>query len=534
MAGWVQEVAPFGIFTTDADLIIRSWNQWLETHSGRTADSVVGKPLFEVFPELLSRNVEERYHRALRGEISILSTALHQYLLAFPVVDDDYPVPYMLQSARIAPLSIGETGTGTVTIIEDVTQRECQVQILLRQQEHDRMLSIASETLLKAESPLDAMAALFPRLAASLKLDVFIEFVFRPETEDLILHTAAGITPEVRKAISVVRYGDNLCAQVAEWRSPVIESRVMDKAAPIMRLAKQLGLRSYAGFPLMIGDKLLGTISFGSYLRDSMTPDEVEFLSKISLYVALALDRTQREQSLESRVAERTASLNETIAQLESYSYTVAHDLRAPIRSLSNFSEILVTDYGANLPPSAQDILGRLQRASHRLDALTRDLLSYSRLGGKSLDLERVPVDEVVRDIVMVTPVLQGGTLMVAAPLGAVTAQRTLIQQALSNLFDNALKFASPHSAPHITVRSEMAGSQRRIWVEDNGIGIDPAVHHKIFDIFERVPGAIPVEGTGIGLAIVARATKQMGGTYGVESELGRGSRFWLQFPAAD
>jgi signal transduction histidine kinase len=533
LAGRVQDVAPFGIFTTDGDLVIRSWNQWLESHSGLTAANVVGSPLLDLFPVLRERHLDERYRRALAGEISILSTALHGHLLPLPPVDEDAGVPHMLQSARIAPLDLGDGQTGTVTIIEDVTQRECQAQILLRQQEHDRILSQASEALLRSDRPLDVMAGLFPRLAAALKLDVFLQFQFHPETKELHLHTAAGIAPELRRAMAVVRYGDNLCAQVAEWRRPVIENRLEEKSEPIFRLARQLGLRSYAGFPLLINERLLGTISFGSYERPVIAPDELEFLAQISLSVAVALDRAQREASLETRVAERTASLNETIAQLESFSYTIAHDLRAPIRSLTNFSDILLVEYAAHLPAEAQDMLRRLRRAGQRLDDLTRDLLSYSRLDGKRLKLERIDLDEVVRDIIAVAPALQPPTLDIPAPLGAVTAQRTLLQQCLSNLFDNALKFAAPGTPARILVRAEKNGPWRRIWVEDNGIGIDPAVHRKIFDLFERIPGGLEVEGTGIGLAIVARATQQMGGTYGVESAPGSGSRFWLELPAA-
>lgn len=508
MAGWVQDVAPFGIFTTDADLVIRSWNQWLATHSGLAASQIVGRPLLEAYPELRSRGVDERYRQALQGEVSFLSTALHRYLLPFPAVDRDFAAPHMLQSARIAPLALGGGQSGTVTIIEDVTQREYQAQVLLRQQEHDRILSSASDALLRSAHPLEVMATLFPRIAAALRLDLYLQFVHQPETDELRLQSAAGITPDVQKAIAAARPDENL--------------------------ARRLGLGSFVDFPLRINDKLLGAICFGSYGRTAIEPDEREFLSQISRSVAIALDRTQREESLETRVAERTAKLNEIIEQLEAFSYTVAHDLRAPIRSLMTFSDILIADHGPQLPLVARDMLERIRRAGRRLDALTSDLLSYSRVGGKHVTLETVDVEEVVRDIASVSPALQGAALAVASPLGAVTAQRTLLQQCLSNLLDNALKFAVPDVPPRIVIRCESQGGQRRIWVEDNGIGIDPLVHQKIFDIFERIPGVVPVEGTGVGLAIVARATKQMGGTYGVVSTPGKGSRFWLQFPAAD
>lgn len=570
LVAWMQDLAPYGIFTTNRDFVVRSWNQWLATHSGLAAEHVVGRSLLELFPELAGRRFDEYFSGALRGEVIVLSTALHKYLLPFRPVSRDWGVEHMLQTARVAPLSAGDEIVGTITIIEDVTQRESQSAVLRRQQEHDRLLSNALALLLESERPLNIAAELFPRISVPLKLDAYFNYLLTADGKELRLHAAGGITPEVRRAIATLPWGEGFCGHVAVRRTPVIESHVQASTNPNGELGRRLGLRSYAAFPLLIGDRLLGTLSFGSYARDAIAPDEVEVLTKIAQYVAIALDRAQRESDLrdaqqrlsqhadelELKIAERTAKLHETIAQLESFSYTIAHDLRAPIRSLTGFTDILLTDYAHSVPEDGQALLRRLQRASHRLDALTRDLLKFSRIVRQDVKLAPVDVDELVQDILSVTPPLQDGVLTVQPPLGTVWAQRTLLQQCLSNLFDNALKFAKPGTKPSIVIRSELRakastpaktgsnapfhpstagaapspGPRRRIWVEDNGIGIPRQAHEKIFGIFERILGATPVEGTGIGLAIVARASEQMGGSCGVESELGEGSRFWLEF----
>lgn len=578
MLGWM-EVAPYGIFTTDSQLQIRSWNRWLETHSGFAEKDVIGRALTEVFPDVATRRMEDHFQRALGGEIAVLSTALHKYLLPFAPPAKEFDIPFMLQTVRIAPLPSGSQIVGTITIIEDVTQRECQALILRRQQEHDRLLSAALALLLESEQPLEAAADLFPRIAAPLKLEAYFNFLITPDGTEMRLHAAGGISPEVRKALSVASiHGPGPCSRCARGRQPLVIPHLQSNTEPHTELIRKLGLRSYTGFPLLIGDRLLGTLSFGSYSRDVIEPDEVSFLSTIAQYLAVAIDRALRQNALreaqhslaqhagelEMKIAERTTALHETIQQLESFSYTIAHDLRAPIRSLKGFSEVLLSDFGETIPDEGRAILHRLHRASNRLDALTRDLLKFSKIAREDVELASVDVGELIDDIVLVTPALQHGVLTVRPPLGLALAQRTLLQQSLSNLFDNAIKFAAPGMPPRIQVWAEKtdasaarppassahpfsapttrpltslapatAGPRLRIWVADNGIGVPPGAHEKIFGIFERVSGVGNIEGTGIGLAIVARAMQQMGGTCGVQSELGQGSRFWLELAAA-
>ena len=592
MLAWMQAIAPYGIFTTDNDLNIRTWNQWLTTHSGLLPDEVIGRPLTEVFPDLRARRLDEPFRRALDGASSVLSTALHRYLLPLRSTLRNGRGAEMLQTARIAPLVLDEHVVGTIATIEDVTQRESQAMILRRQQEHDRLLSLALALLLASDNPLQAATELFPKIAAPLKLEVYFNYLISPDGTELRLHAAGGIGPEVRKSRAVLRLGEDPCGIVAATRKPLSLANVQASEAAEVQMIRRLGLRAYGAFPLLIGDRLLGTLAFGSYVRDEIASDEFEFLTTIAQYLSIAIDRALRESDLrqaqdslrehadelETKIAERTATLHETIAQLESFSYTIAHDLRAPIRSLKGFSEILINDYAEAMPEMGQGMLRRLLRASQRLDALTRDLLQFSRIVRQDVKLAPVEVAELVSEIVSVTPALQEGVLTMPDTLGVVCAQRTLLQQCLSNLFDNALKFARPGVAPRITLRAEGRGAgdeddtptseaafnpstfQRpgvpasrsdarlssvpwppgagnapriRIWVEDNGIGIPAQAHEKIFGIFERVSGLEHVEGTGIGLAIVARAMQQMGGTCGVVSQLGHGSQFWLELASA-
>ena len=153
MAAWMKELIPYGILTTDREFRITSWNDWLTSHSGFTSQQVLGKKLTELFPEVATTRFDERYERALAGEVSVLSAALHKYLLPFPSTVPESGLPHMLQTVRIAPIPGPDGATGTITIIEDVTQREFQASVVNRQQALDRLLSGALATLLQSAGP---------------------------------------------------------------------------------------------------------------------------------------------------------------------------------------------------------------------------------------------------------------------------------------------------------------------------------------------------------------------------------------------
>jgi PAS domain S-box-containing protein len=586
LLSWMQDVAPYGLLITDTDLRVRSWNHWLCAASGISADEIVGKRLTEVFPELAARHLDRYYERALQGEVSVLSTALHKYLLPFPAAHRRGRFTRMLQTARIAPLPSAQGISGTITTIEDVTEREYQSSSLYRQQEHDRILSRALSCLLTSGDPLKDIGALFPELGPSLGVETFVNHRFNDTAGVLELESASGVPPRHREQMSTIQIGQRLCGQCALQRQPIIVSNLQTSANAHVEAHRSLGLRFFCCFPLLITDRLLGTVGFGSYSEDTLLPDELALLARLAQYIGIAMERTQREkelraaqgelrehaENLETIVTERTARLHETIAQLESFSYTVAHDLRAPIRALKGYCEVLSEDFSGGVSTEGKMILGRLQRASDRLDALTRDLLEFSKIGRREVRLEPVDLDELVDELLHVSPTLER-IVQVHRRLGKVRAQRTLLQQCLSNLLDNALKFRAPDVEVQISIRTEMrehsnealrtgtatplipatislmapradgspasflesaAGPRVRIWVDDNGLGIPPAAHEKIFGIFERGTGVDNIQGTGIGLAIVARAVQQMGGTCGVESTVGQGSHFWIDLAVAE
>jgi PAS domain S-box-containing protein len=275
----------------------------------------------------------------------------------------------------------------------------------------------------------------------------------------------------------------------------------------------------------------------GQALRD---PD-----GRVRRIVGLAMDVTAIEKasaevralnaSLERKVEERTARLSEALQELETFAYSVAHDLRGPLRAMNQYSDILTEEYGPRLGPEGEEFARRIASAAQRMDRLTSDLLEYSRLARSDLGIDTVALEPAVREVLDALQLdlkRARAEVQVELPVGSVRGNRFLLSRALENLISNAIKFVAPGIRPRVTVRSAPAeGGKVRVRVEDNGIGIDPAHHGKLFRVFERLDPQGPYTGTGIGLAIARKAVERMGGTVGVESEVGKGSAFWIELP---
>jgi PAS domain S-box-containing protein len=242
----------------------------------------------------------------------------------------------------------------------------------------------------------------------------------------------------------------------------------------------------------------------------------------------------ERREELERLVDERTASLREAVAQMEEFSYSVSHDLRAPLRAMQAYAGALLEDYGTKLDAEGQEYLQRIVRAGLRMDRLTQDVLTYSKIPRTALLMERVSLDKVLAEIIQqYVQDTRQAELRVETPLLDVTAHESLLAQAISNLVDNAAKFSEPGKRPHIRIWTEAQGNQVRLWVEDDGIGIKPEHQGRIWGMFERVHPQNQYEGTGIGLAIVRKAVERMDGTLGLVSDGMTGSKFWIQLAGA-
>jgi len=245
----------------------------------------------------------------------------------------------------------------------------------------------------------------------------------------------------------------------------------------------------------------------------------------------------RQAQELAARVAERTAELEQSRAELEAFSYSVSHDLRAPLRAVEGFSQALLEDYGDTLDESGRDYAQRLVLAAHNMDALIRDLLAYSQLSRTEMTLVPVDLGQVVAEVrrAMEAELAEKKARVVVEPnLPSVIAHPTTLVQVVLNLLRNAVKFVAPGEVPRVQVYASPQAGKVRLYVRDNGIGIDPRHQERVFLPFERLHGADRYPGTGIGLSIVRRGVERMGGKVGLRSAVGEGSRFWIELRSAD
>ena len=243
----------------------------------------------------------------------------------------------------------------------------------------------------------------------------------------------------------------------------------------------------------------------------------------------------RQNAELEREVEERTARLQEMVGELEAVSYSIAHDMRAPLRTMMSFARLVQTEHADQLNETARHYLERIVTGSQRLDRLVIDVLTYSRVRRERLSLHPVNVDKLIEEAINTQPEFQSPSaeIEIQRPMHRVMGNEAALMQCVNNLLSNAVKFVLPDTVPRVRVWSEEINGDVRLWFEDNGIGIALEDRERIFSLFARLNPASQFEGTGVGLTIVRKAVERMSGRVGVESEPGRGSRFWIQLKKA-
>jgi signal transduction histidine kinase len=248
-------------------------------------------------------------------------------------------------------------------------------------------------------------------------------------------------------------------------------------------------------------------------------------------------DPGARAQELEQNVADQALELAARTIQLNGLLYAMAHDLRAPLRAMQGFSEALLEDYGDRLDVEGRDYAARIVAAAHRMDAMVNGIVAYGRLATAEIRLVPVDLNSAIADVLgTMKPMVDrtAALVTVEGTLPTVLGRRHLVQEIATNLIENAIKFVADGVAPRVRLWAEPRGGRVRLTVEDNGIGIAAKHHKRIFGVFERLHDADVYPGIGLGLAIAQRAVGRLGGSIGVDSELGSGSKFWVEFIGSD
>ncbi|MCP3137076.1 sensor histidine kinase [Pyxidicoccus xibeiensis] len=262
-------------------------------------------------------------------------------------------------------------------------------------------------------------------------------------------------------------------------------------------------------------------------------------MDSVTDYGIFMTDRMRQEQalreanaSLERRVQELTAELQVVNEELEAFSYSVSHDLRAPLRAIEGFSRIVLEDYGPGLPLDDQgrEYLERISAGGKRMATLIEDLLKLSRV--TRAGIRRLPVDlsEMAREVVdnLRRQEPDRAVTVSIAPAARTTGDPHLLRLVLENLLGNAWKFTGKKAAPRIELGVEEKDGERWFFVRDDGAGFDMAYADKLFAPFQRLHSDAEFQGTGIGLATVQRIIRRHGGSVRAEARAGHGATFWF------
>ena len=521
----IVESSEDAIYTTDFDEVVKTWNHAAEQLYGYSAAEAIGRHISLIYPPKMEES--ERAKLKLIGGMGKKQ---------FDAVRRHKDGRLLNISLNISSM-IDRRGEaiGLSRIARDISERKRVQAEAARENRRIKLLADAAHNLLLSKSPETIVRGIFAQVKGELDLQIYLNYMVARSGKHLELSSYAGITDEMAKNICRFDYGRPVCGVVAERRRPWVVSSQEVRNDPSLALLGEGGVKSYACNPLIVGGKLIGTLGFASRTRDEFSPADIEYMRTLCDFVALAQERALYQQNLEHRVQERTAKLRESIGELEAFSYSVSHDLRAPLRAMRGFARILLTDYRQQLRGEGATYLEKISEGAKRMDELIQDVLTYTQIVRAEVKIEPVDLDQLVRQVLVTYPHLaaHAASIEIVGTLPVVMGNAASVTQCVSNLLGNAVKFVAPGVTPRVRIWSEPRDSKYRIWFQDNGIGIDNKLLDRIFGIFERGTQGPNYEGTGIGLAIVKKAVERIGGSVGVKSQLGQGSSFWIELRKA-
>lgn len=353
---------------------------------------------------------------------------------------------------------------------------------------------------------------------------------------------------ELRVEVAVAQDGEEALARAEYLRPALILLDVMLPTINGFEVCRRLKAQhSTRDIPVIFmtsssgeGDKLQGfEVGAVDYLTKPLHVAEV----RARVNVHLTLRRMQRElqvqnAQLQREIRERQQAeehLRASNHELEAFTYSASHDLRAPLRAISGYASLLA-ERTETMDESARKTVEKIIRAARQMEGLIRDLLNYARTGQRDMLSVPTSLEPFLQEIesTFQERIKEGGVRFeIVHPLAPLLGDPTLIKQILTNLIDNALTYRRRDGHPRVSIASTVVDDRTILSVSDNGIGIAPEYHDKIFQVFQRLHAESEYAGTGVGLAIVAKAARAMNGTVRVRSSPGEGSTFQVSLPKA-
>jgi signal transduction histidine kinase len=509
-----------------------------------TAEDQLGRGLLELFPELASGRIFELYRDVIETGESFAEDGLELSALFGGVA-----------GRRHYDVRIVCEGDGLVVSCRDVTNRVLAERRAERFTRIYATLSRADEAIVRIRQRLPLLDGVCRVLVQQGRLRM--AWVGEIDRDGWIVPVAQagavqGYLDSIRISVLDVPQGRGPTGIAARDRRHVFTADIATDAgmAPWRDAALARGYRSCAGFPLLVEDRCVAVLTAYASEPGFFDEQEVKLFDGLAADLSFALEAMQRDerrravedelrrlsQELERRVRERTQELQAANAELEAFSYSVSHDLRAPLRAIDGFSQALLSRYADKLDADGRHALERVRAGSQRMALLIDSMLELSRLGRRPLELRDVDLSALAAEVV---EELRAGERerdveVVIEPNLSAVGDKELLRVALQNLLANAFKFTSRQ--PHARVqfgRTEHAG-QVAFFVRDNGVGFDMDYADKLLRPFQRLHSESEFSGTGIGLATVHRIIARHSGRVAAEGAIGDGATFYFTLPSDD
>ena len=531
MLDQLDQIGDWGLLATDADLVVTRWNRWLERRSGRPAAAVVGRPLYEVFPDLVARRFDRYYRQALGGQTAILAQRLHKYVLPLPAAEGS-GYAHLQQSSRIVPLVDGAAVCGTLTLVEDVTERvayEAELRARVRQQ---AAVAAVARAALGGRDPADLAADVAGHVREATGADLVEVLSRSPEGGSWTRLAGLGWADPPG-----LTFATTSAPRVRPVLAPDAAGTAVNLPADVIAVDDQLRAHgAAAGLLVPIPGRVRPFGLLAAYTRSPrrFPPGELLFAQALADVLGVAAERKRLEVELQVRVRD----LADADRRKDEFLAMLAHELRNPLAPVRNGLQILRVTCGGD--PEVRRLAEMMGRQVGQIARLVDDLLDVSRItqGKVTLRRERVDLAAVVNQAVEAARPLADARrheLSVAAAPEPIRldADSSRLAQVIGNLLNNAVKYTDEGGRIWLEVRRE--GGLAVVRVRDTGVGISAEMLPRVFDLFTQIDPTLDRSqgGLGVGLTLVRSLVELHGGTVHAASPgHGRGSEFVVRLPA--
>ncbi len=496
----LAELSPDGLLVLVEGQIVFANAAFLEIFGGNSFDLLIGQTVSELFKPVSAVLLEERL-RLMQKEGQIF----------FAIT---------LQMNRLDQSTVEVEATSGLLTWKGANAVQICLRSLVNRGEHDKQLR-------ESEARFHQLADAMPQIVWMAGPDGVIDYHNKKWFEQTGLTEEEGNRADIWEKIL---HPNDVSKAVANWE------RCVQSGEPFQMEYRYKELNG-GGYRWHLGRALPVKDENGKVIRWFGTCTDIHDhkLAEIALEEAKE-QLAQSASELEKLVAERTTELEETVRSAEALNYSLAHDLRAPLRAMMGFSNALLEDHSTVLDSTGREYAGRIAAGAKRMDGLIASLLSYGRLNYEELSFGFINTQSILETLINdFAPEIQATAAQVTLdkPLPNVWANAPVLRKVLKELIENALKFCGHGKTPQIEIWAEERETKNLIWIRDNGIGIPAEHHERIFRVMESLHAGDKYPGHGIGLAIVRRGVERLGGRIGLKSAPDQGSCFWIELPKA-